>query len=82
MPNLEPIKTFSEDSFDMVFEEMIRQKEKHGNQHHTMHEWLTILVEEVGEVAKDINDRADKSKLRSEVVQVAAVAHQMIRRLI
>jgi NTP pyrophosphatase (non-canonical NTP hydrolase) len=39
----------------------------------TYGEWLTILVEEVGEVAKAINDN-DRGELRKELVQVAAVA--------
>lgn len=41
---------------------------------------LSILTEEVGEVAREINDAtllgevADRAKLRAELVQVAAVA--------
>ena len=35
---------------------------------------LAILMEEVGEVARAINDRQSRDELRAELVQVAAVA--------
>lgn len=42
-----------------VLAERIRQDEKWGLQHHFYHEWLAILVEEVGEVAQAILERHD-----------------------
>ena len=50
-----------------------RQDEKWGKQVHLDTKWLTILVEEVGEVAKAILERQDKETLEHELVQVAAV---------
>ena len=36
--------------------------------------WLSVLAEEVGEAAKEVNDAAVGSALLHELVQVAAVA--------
>lgn len=55
-----------------VMEERKRQDELWGEQNHDDGIWLAILVEEVGEVANDINERS--KKLREELIQVAAVA--------
>ena len=55
-----------------VMEERNRQDELWGEQNHDDGIWLAILVEEVGEVANDINERS--KKLREELIQVAAVA--------
>jgi NTP pyrophosphatase (non-canonical NTP hydrolase) len=38
------------------------------------HEVLTVLTEEVGEVARALNDNQPLVELRAELVQVAAVA--------
>ena len=51
-----------------------RQTDRWGVQHHADYRWLSILTEEVGEVAKAINDEEDIAALRAELVQVAAVA--------
>jgi NTP pyrophosphatase (non-canonical NTP hydrolase) len=48
---------------------------------YTHGEWLSVLVEEVGEVAKAINDM-DSFALCEELVQVAAVAVAMLEALI
>lgn len=66
-----------------IFEERIRQLQKFGIQNHDDHTWLGIAVEEVGEIAKDINDIrfANKSKefieldekLKVEMIQIVAV---------
>lgn len=37
-------------------------------------EWLPILVEEVGEVARALCEREPRERLREELLQVAAVA--------
>lgn len=66
--------------FDKIAQEMDRQDEKWGpdrNQHPAV--WLTVLSEEVGEVAKEICDSEfDIKKLtpnyEKELIQVAAVA--------
>jgi NTP pyrophosphatase (non-canonical NTP hydrolase) len=50
-----------------------RQDALWGVQNHHPEKWLAILVEEVGEAAKDINDHEYRA-YRAEMVQVAAVA--------
>lgn len=57
-----------------------RQDEKWGVQNHDPFLWLGILMEEVGEVARDLiemdafNRPEQFEKYRSELIQVAAVA--------
>ncbi len=61
-----------------VARERRRQIEKWGIQHHSPEWWLTILSEEVGELAKEILElkfeKGSADSMRSELVQVAAVA--------
>lgn len=63
-----------------ILAERVRQDQKWGEQNHPPIEWLAILTEEVGELAKEVNEhrwreRPDSlAKLRAELVQVAAVA--------
>lgn len=62
-----------------VFSECTRQKEKWGEQNHHPVMWNSILTEETGESAKEVNEYTfgDKSallRLRTELIQVAAVA--------
>ncbi len=60
--------------------ERMRQLNKWGVQRHTPERFLTVLIEEVGEVAQEINDAAEHERplnrkaYRNELVQVAAVA--------
>jgi NTP pyrophosphatase (non-canonical NTP hydrolase) len=59
-----------------VAAERVRQDERHGRPHergYSDETWLRVLVEEVGEVARAIND-GDGAGLKLELVQVAAVA--------
>lgn len=58
---------------DKIARERHRQDLKWGEQNHTDERWLTILVEEVGELAKEIYE-GNKADLTDELVQVAAVA--------
>lgn len=63
---------------DQVLAERERQDARHGAPRErgiTPHEWLAILVEEVGEVARDVHEKRDPT---AELVQVAAVALAMI----
>ena len=74
-----------------ILAERARQEILWGNQTHTLTQWLSILVEEIGEVANEINEmnstKEPKKKLehlknyRTELVQVAAVALQMIEKV-
>lgn len=60
--------------------ERLRQDAKWGIQRHEYPVWLTILVEEVGEVAQAIQSnqgwgkQTDADNLYNELIQVAAVA--------
>ena len=57
-----------------VAAERARQDKKWGaNRDHSPFFWLTILVEEVGEVAKAILEH-DGHGMRKELIQVGAVA--------
>ncbi len=73
-----------------VFAERKAQDARFGEQNHDPAVYLSILVEEVGEVAQDINDAThgdeDSPRVcllaaRAELVQVAAVAVAMIEAL-
>lgn len=64
--------------FDIRMERK-RQDEKWGSQReHSGYKWATILGEEFGEACKEVFDAdykgADTTKLRAELIQVAAVA--------
>jgi len=65
--------------FSLIRHERKRQDDKFGKDRaFTNKKWLSILVEEVGEIAKEINDTSEGSlpnkKLETEILQVAAVA--------
>lgn len=68
-----------------IEKERRRQDTKWGPQNHSPLEWLSILTEEVGEVAKAINEAhwggAPLTEYRAELVQVAAVAVAAIESL-
>lgn len=65
-----------------VLRERENQDRKWGVQNHKFSFWNTILVEEVGEVAKEILDFEtgghNLEELREEMVQTAAVAISML----
>lgn len=70
--------------YSQIEAERLRQDELWGEQGHTLDRWLTILVEEVGEVAKamqgDDPDRVE-DEAEEELVQVAAVAVQIVEKI-
>jgi NTP pyrophosphatase (non-canonical NTP hydrolase) len=73
--------TASAKAMVMVLNERDRQDERHGpatERGYTHAQWFLILSEEVGEVAKAINDSAPLADLADEVAQVAAVALAML----
>lgn len=62
------------DVLSRILHEREEQREKWGD--YSDHEdsyWLGILMEEVGEVAKEITEGAGPEAVRRELVQVAAV---------
>ena len=66
---------------DEVFMERMRQNEKWGWQRHESGKWLSIAVEEVGEVCQALNrinfpsqaKETDKDNLYEELIQASAV---------
>jgi NTP pyrophosphatase (non-canonical NTP hydrolase) len=67
------------DFTSFLTEERYRQDEKWGMQDHEGHAWIGILTEEVGELAKAINENDDDS-IETELIQVAAVCCAMYER--
>lgn len=72
----------AEGLFGEVVKERMSQEAKWGQQNHDGPLYLTILTEEVGEVAKAILDHRYKNddpiEIRKELIQVAAVAIAMV----
>lgn len=70
---------------DEVFEERLNQDLEWGVQNHSATDWLVILAEEFGEVAKEACEirfnRIDPANYRAELIQVAAVAVAAIEAL-
>lgn len=75
--------------YDEISAERTSQDAKFGTQAHKPVEWLPILVEEVGEVAKEVCEnhhswfygKRDYANYRKELIQVAAVCVHMIENL-
>lgn len=69
---------------DQILDERLAQDEKWGEQNHNPVEWMSILMEEVGEASKEAienhfnPDTTNLDKYRCEMIQVAAVALAMI----
>ena len=72
-------------ALEAVAKERQRQDSKWGEQSHSPELWLAILVEEVGEVAKEVAESQakplDVGAYRTELIQVAAVAISAIESL-
>jgi len=73
------------DHYVEIASERERQDAKFGDQRHKPIEWLSILVEEVGEVSREICEnhfpiygKSDWTNYRKELVQVAAVVKHML----
>ena len=60
-----------------VFAERLSQYEKFREQNHSAPFWLSILGEEFGEVCRAVCEN-DGANYREELVQLAAVAVQMV----
>jgi len=57
-----------------IQDERRQQVLKWGEQNHALDRWMTILLEEIGEAAKAINEGDTVAAITAELVQVAAVA--------
>ena len=73
---------------DEILAERRRQDEKWGEQNHDPAVWLAILTEEVGELAEailfdhsngDERNHTHSADMRTEAIQVAAVAVQFVQ---
>lgn len=83
--------TLRKDALDLVDDERTRQDAKWGPQRHGLTVWMTVLVEECGEVSERIlalRNAEDPSKraaiivgLEEEATQVAAVAVAMLEHI-
>ena len=70
--------------FQRIGEERLRQDKNWGIQNHSNEIWLSILIEELGEVIKNSNELREskitkyhywyKNQIKKELIQVAAVA--------
>lgn len=72
---------------DEIYRERVAQDEKWGEQNHTPADWLVILTEEIGEVARAICEarhgklcdlKDNLKQYRKELIQLAAVAVSMV----
>lgn len=64
--------------FDLLNDERLRQTNKWGDQSsHSAERWLAILMEEVGEAAKEVVE-GNSENLRMELIQSAAVIVQWL----
>lgn len=71
-----------EDICDEVISERQRRHDKFGDQSHIPRTlMLAVLMKEVGEVAKAIIEDFANQAVRAELIQVAAVAVQMIEHI-
>lgn len=79
----------SMDIYDEIANERIRQDVKFGDQLHRPIEWLPILMEEVGEVAREVCENYHSwhygprtyENYRNELIHVAAVCVHMIENI-
>lgn len=75
-------RTLIEDFVELVTDELKKQDQKWGeNREKHPLEWQSILIEEVGEVGKEMNDNSFSNTLpptyEEELVQVVACAFRM-----
>jgi hypothetical protein len=64
-----------------VQKELIRARSKHPRPQASAHEGISILREEFEEAEKEVFHGKDRSLLRAELIQVAAMAQRMIEDL-
>lgn len=65
----------------LVDEEKKTQNMKWGHQYHDHYTWYTIMMEEVGELAKCFNDNKSVADMVGELVQIVAVVEQWVNLL-
>lgn len=60
-----------------ILTERVRQTAKFGKQNMPLQDWILVLGEEMGELAKEFLEDNDPDNMLAEAVQVAAMAVQM-----
>ena len=83
--------TKQEEIINQIIQERINQNQKWGQQNHKPIEWCAILMEEVGEMAKEAHEfyfqgkyyqpTGQLERYEKELIQVAAVALAMLESL-
>ena len=63
--------------YDLIQIERDNQDAKWGEQHHTDEKWALIILEELGEAAKALND-GDEANFLAEIVQVSALIENWV----
>lgn len=65
-----------------VISELIKAKEKHPEFSDNPAEALSIITEEVGELAEAINDKQGKERMKEEAAHVAVTAIRFIEEIL
>lgn len=60
-----------------IQDERLKQDQKWGEQNHSAERWVSILAEEFGEMAREVNDQ-NLDPYETELIQTAAVALAML----
>ena len=68
--------------YDVRKERDFQREKRFEDRQHTDEEWLSILLEKIGEVAKGINQSLYHSEIYWELVQVAAITTAWATQLI
>lgn len=71
---------YTADCLNDVSTERIAQNKKWGHQNHPFEKWMTILMEEVGELAEAVLDN-NSDNIYAEATQTAAVAVEIMEQV-
>lgn len=72
------------DIYAEIQDEVNRAKTLHENKDYTPVDWLAVLIEEIGEIGREVNDMKESGEplnpnYRTELIQVAAVAVRAVQ---
>jgi len=65
---------------NLIDNELNNQFSKFGLQNHSLQTWMTILVEEIGEIAKGILD-FDNNNIKTEIIHSITVLIQILEKI-
>lgn len=69
------------DTAELIDNEIFRAKQKHPGTFNSKHEGYAVLLEEVDELWDEVKKDGSKARMKSEAVQVAAMAIRFINEL-